>query len=89
MNGVNVITKKIIYHLCDDFMKYMEKCREERKKAYRNKAVFPCILKPIAYFNKKDPIVMGAEVLRGVLKIGTPLVIPDKNKLKVGTVLSI
>lgn len=89
MNKVKVIVRQIIYHLFDEYIKYMEECRDERKKLYRSKAVFPCIVKPVAYFNKKNPIVMGAEVLRGVLKVGTPLVVPTKNMLKVGTVLSI
>lgn len=40
-------------------------------------------------FNKKDPIIMGVEVIKGVLKIGTPLCVPSKNCIKVGIVESI
>ena len=36
-------------------------------------AVFPCILKPIAIFRMKDPIVLGVNVLKGQLRIGTPI----------------
>lgn len=38
-------------------------------------AVFPCICKiiPTAIFNKRDPIVLGVDVLEGSLRIGQPL----------------
>lgn len=32
---------------------------------------------------------MGVDVLEGVLKVGTPLAVYDKNKLKVGVVESV
>jgi len=36
-------------------------------------AVFPCVLKIIACFNAKFPLIMGVEVEKGVLKPGTPV----------------
>lgn len=33
----------------------------------------------MAIFNKKDPIVLGVDVERGILRIGTPLVVYDKE----------
>jgi hypothetical protein len=33
----------------------------------------------VAFFNKKDPIVMGVDVERGILRLGTPLVVYDKD----------
>ena len=38
-------------------------------------AVFPCIARiiPTAIFNKRSPIVVGVDVIEGVMKIGTPL----------------
>jgi translation initiation factor 5B len=67
----------------------VEECIEERKRLYRKEVVFPCVLKPVAFFNKKNPLVMGVEVIKGVLKIGTPLIIPNKGMLKLGKVQSI
>jgi translation initiation factor IF-2 len=32
-----------------------------------------------AVFHVKDPIVIGVTVKAGILKVGTPLCIPDKN----------
>lgn len=54
-------------------------------------AVFPCILKilPQHIFNQKDPIIIGVEVLDGILKVGTPLCIPALAGLHVGKVVSI
>lgn len=52
-------------------------------------AVFPCILKQVAVFNKKDPIVLGVDVIAGVLKVGTPLCVHNKELLKIGVVESI
>lgn len=45
----------------------------------------------MAFFNKKDPIVMGVDVEKGVLRVGTPIVVYDKEKrhIKLGKVTSI
>lgn len=39
-------------------------------------AVFPVVLRilPTCIFNKKDPIVMGVDVVEGQARIGTPVV---------------
>lgn len=71
--GVHIIHAEIIYHLCDQYKLWMTKCQNERKEQQKRDAVFPCILKPIAYFNKKDPIVIGCDVAEGVLKLHTPI----------------
>lgn len=36
-------------------------------------AVWPCRLKIIACFCKRDPIILGADILDGTLRVGTPL----------------
>lgn len=80
-NGITVFTANIIYHLFDQFEEFVKKCREERKSDEGSKAVFPCILEMVkgAIFHVKDPIVIGVTVKAGILKIGTPLCIPDKG----------
>jgi translation initiation factor 5B len=90
-NGVKIFTANIIYHLFDHFVAYLKEVQEQRKKEEGKCAVFPCIIKPVAFFNKKDPIVMGVDVIEGVLKIGTPLCVrtKDKEKVKIGVVDSI
>jgi len=90
-NGVKIFTANIIYHLFDRFMEYLGQIREERKKEEGKIAVFPCIIKPVAFFNKKDPIVLGIDVVEGVIRLGTPLCVQtnDKEKVKIGVVDSI
>ena len=36
-------------------------------------AVWPCRLKIIACFCKRDPIILGVDILDGTLRLGTPL----------------
>ena len=54
-------------------------------------AVFPSIVKilPQHVFNQKDPIIVGVEVVEGILKVGTPLCVPALGGLHVGKVISI
>ncbi|KAL9114530.1 MAG: hypothetical protein Q9227_001611 [Pyrenula ochraceoflavens] len=71
--GVKVFTADIIYHLFDDFTKHMAQLAEQRKEESKMHAVFPCVLNPVAVFNKKDPIVVGVDVVEGNLKLLTPI----------------
>jgi len=41
-----------------------------------------------ACFNTKSPILIGVTVKEGVLRIGTPLCIPDRENLRLGVVSS-
>ncbi|CRG93650.1 translation initiation factor IF-2, putative [Plasmodium gallinaceum] len=88
--GVEIMQKDIIYHLFDAFTNYLKKIEEEKKQSKMTDAIFPCELSIIndCVFNKKDPIVMGVKIESGILKIGTPLYIPEKN-LKIGNVVSL
>jgi Translation initiation factor 2 (IF-2; GTPase) len=54
-------------------------------------AVFPSIVRilPQHIFNQKDPIILGVEVVEGILKVGTPLCVPALGGLHVGKVTSI
>ncbi|GBG26948.1 Eukaryotic translation initiation factor 5B [Hondaea fermentalgiana] len=78
--GVRIFTADIIYHLFDHFTKYLEECKNERKTEIEADAVFPCVLKiiPEHVFMKRNPLVFGVEVESGIVKVGTPLVVPDK-----------
>jgi len=78
--GVRIFTAEIIYHLFDHFTQYLKDIREERKEEIQLDAVFPCILRilPENVFMKKNPLVFGVDVVDGILKIGTPIVVPDK-----------
>ncbi|PWY95521.1 hypothetical protein BO94DRAFT_571101 [Aspergillus sclerotioniger CBS 115572] len=71
--GVKIFTADIIYHLFDDFTKHMAELTERRKEESKMLAVFPCVLKTVAVFNKKDPIVIGVDVAEGSLRLHTPI----------------
>lgn len=77
--GVKIFEADIIYHLFDKFTAHMKQLEDQRKEESKMLAVFPCILKPIAVFNKKDPIVLGVDVTEGSLKLTTPLAVIKKN----------
>ncbi|GBG83244.1 hypothetical protein CBR_g36859 [Chara braunii] len=89
--GVRIFTADIIYHLFDQFNAYMANVREEKRKEAADDVVFPCELKilPTCIFNKKDPIVLGVEVMSGIVKIGTPLSVPSKEFIDIGRIASI
>jgi translation initiation factor aIF-2/yIF-2 len=73
--GIKVFKAEIIYHLFDAFTAYHQQLLEQKRKDQAPQAVFPCVLKmvPQAIFNKKDPIIIGVDVVEGVLRIGTPI----------------
>jgi len=86
--GVKIFTANIIYHLFDHFTAYIAQIKEEKKQSEGKLAVFPCILKPVAFFNMKDPIVMGIDVVEGQLRINTPICVVEKGKIKIGAIES-
>ena len=91
--GVKIFTADVIYHLFDQFTKYLDGVRKQQRQSAVSEAVFPCILRilPQFVFNKKDPIVLGVDVVEGVLKVGTPIVavMPGQAHVEVGRVSSI
>ncbi|TKY51395.1 Eukaryotic translation initiation factor 5B [Spatholobus suberectus] len=89
--GVKIFIADIIYHLFDQFKAYIDNIKEEKKREAADEAVFPCVLKilPNCIFNKKDPIVLGVDILEGILKIGTPICIPSKEFIDIGRIASI
>lgn len=84
---VKVFFAEIIYHLFDQFSAYMRTFTEAKKATASSVVVFPAVLKifPNFIFNKKDPIVIGVEVLEGTLRMNTPLCVPQIN-LDVGRI---
>ncbi|KNE69039.1 small GTP-binding protein domain [Allomyces macrogynus ATCC 38327] len=73
--GVQVFKADIIYHLFDQFTKYHNDMMDQKRKDAAPVAVFPCVLRivPGAIFNKRDPIILGVDVVEGSLRVGTPI----------------
>ncbi|ORX62702.1 P-loop containing nucleoside triphosphate hydrolase protein [Hesseltinella vesiculosa] len=96
--GLKIFKADIIYHLFDRFVEYREAMLEQKRKDQAPEAVFPAVLRmvPGAIFNKKDPIIIGVDIVEGALRVGTPLCVvranPDtkeKEIIKLGKVTSI
>lgn len=87
--GVKIFTADIIYHLFDDFTKHMEELTEKRKEESKMLAVFPCVLKTLAVFNKKDPIVIGVDVVEGNLRTLTPIAAVKTNAAGVKEIINL
>jgi len=91
--GVKIFTADIIYHLFDAFTAYTEKLTTEKKESAITEAIFPCRLRiyPEHVFNKRDPIVLGVEILEGIVKLGTPIAVkpPGCNWIDLGKITSI
>ncbi|MGK3733435.1 MAG: translation initiation factor 5B [Bacillariaceae sp.] len=89
--GVRIMTADIIYHLFDQFTRFMDELTAKRREEASAVAVFPSIIKilPQHVFNQKDPIIVGVEIVEGILKIGTPLCVPALGGLHIGKVTSI
>ncbi|KAF8803929.1 hypothetical protein BYT27DRAFT_7259912 [Phlegmacium glaucopus] len=73
--GIRLFKADIIYHLFDSFKAYNEEITEAKRKDAAPQAVWPCRLKIIAAFCKRDPIILGVDILDGTLRVGTPLAI--------------
>ncbi|KAF8966419.1 hypothetical protein BDZ97DRAFT_1903742 [Flammula alnicola] len=73
--GIRLFKADIIYHLFDAFKKYNEEIVEAKRKDAAPQAVWPCRLKIIAAFCKRDPIILGVDILDGTLRVGTPLAV--------------
>ncbi|ROW15244.1 hypothetical protein VPNG_02946 [Cytospora leucostoma] len=78
-NGIKIFTADIIYHLFDQFTKHMDDLLEKKKEDSKMLAVFPCVLKTVAVFNKTGPIVVGVDVVEGQLKVNTPIAAVKTN----------
>lgn len=89
--GVRLFKADIIYHLFDAFTKYNAEVVENKKKDAAPTAVWPARLKILACFARRDPIIIGAELLDNVdLRVGTPLcVIKNRDVIDLGRVTSL
>jgi translation initiation factor 5B len=78
-NGIKIFTAEIIYHLFDNFTAHMKALQEQKKEESKLHAVFPCVLHTLQVFNKKDPIVVGVDVVEGNLRPLTPIATVKTN----------
>jgi translation initiation factor 5B len=79
--GVKIFRADIIYHLFDQYTAYMKEMEEQRRRDQAPQAVFPCILRiiPGMVFNKRSPLIMGVDIVEGILKVGTPICVVNET----------
>jgi translation initiation factor 5B len=77
--NIKIFTADIIYHLFDSFTKHINEQNEKKKEESKMLAVFPCVLSPVAVFNKTSPIVIGVDVVEGSLRLNTPISVIKPN----------
>ncbi|KAF5364381.1 hypothetical protein D9756_000896 [Leucocoprinus leucothites] len=77
--GIRLFKADIIYHLFDSFTAYNQEITEAKRRDAAPQAVWPCRLKIIATFCKRDPIIVGVDILDGTLRVGTPLAVVKIN----------
>ncbi|KAL1561518.1 photosystem II [Salvia divinorum] len=85
--GVEILTANNITHqLFHQFSSHVRPLEEESKREAAE-AVFPCVLKiiPNCVFNTRDPIAIGVHVVEGIAKIGTPICVPGREFVEIGT----
>ncbi|EIW62251.1 translation initiation factor eIF5B [Trametes versicolor FP-101664 SS1] len=85
--GIRLFKADIIYHLFDAFTAYNAEIMEAKRKDAAPQAVWPCRLKTIAAFCKRDPIILGVDILDGTLRVGTPICVvkvdPETQKKEI------
>ncbi|GAA5882713.1 hypothetical protein JCM16303_006557 [Sporobolomyces ruberrimus] len=85
--GIKIFKADIIYHLFDQFTAYNAKMVEEKRAGAAHIAIWPCRLKVITCFTKRDPIILGCDIIEGTLRTGTPLCViktdPETKKREV------
>lgn len=87
--GVQIFSAEIIYHLTIKFQNYLKEVEEKKRAEKSNLVVFPCALSILCAFNNSSPLVLGVHVDDGVVKVGTPICVPEKGNLKLGRIVSI
>jgi len=77
--GVKIFKADIIYHLFDSFTAYNAEITEAKRRDAAPQAIWPVRLKTLRAFAKRDPIILGCDILDGTLRVGTPLCVVKKD----------
>ena len=71
--GVKIFSANIIYHLFDSFVAHQKELLDTKRERLADTIVYPCILKTVAVFNARNPILLGVDVTEGSLRVNTPI----------------
>jgi len=75
IKDIVVFTDNIVFHLVNQYTKYLEEYTRKIREEKKSQVVWPCILQieKNAIFRKKDPLIFAVKVTEGKLCMGTPL----------------
>ncbi|TRM76119.1 translation initiation factor IF-2 [Sulfolobus sp. A20-N-F6] len=87
--NVKIIYSDIIYQLIEDVKKYITDVKESEKRKTLENLILPGKIKilPGYVFRRSDPIIVGVEVLGGIIKPKYPLIKEDGKRI--GEILQI
>ncbi|KAJ1979821.1 eukaryotic translation initiation factor 5B [Dimargaris xerosporica] len=80
--GITIYTADIIYHLEDNYKDYQKQVLKDLQAELLPDAIFPCVLRfmPGHTIKSKNPIIIGVEILEGVLRPDTPVCVIERNE---------
>lgn len=94
--NIKIFSADIIYHLFDAFTAYQQQLLEQKRKDNAGSAIYPCVLKTIQIINKRNPMIIGVDVVSGSVRVGTPITVVKndpatgvKQTLVLGKVVSL
>ena len=90
-NNIKIFKAEIIYHLTDEYDRYLEELKQKQKEAARAQAVFPVKLQYLEnqMIHRSKPVIIGVKVISGTLRKGTPISTIGENPRFIGTIDSI
>ena len=82
-SGIEIFRGNIIYKLVEDLLEWRRRLMEEETKKLFEKVVLPAKIKilPGYVFRRRDPIIVGVEVLEGRIRKGIPLMKEDGRRI--------
>ena len=82
-SGIEIFRGNIIYKLVEDLLEWRRRLMEEETKKLFEKVVLPAKIKilPGYVFRRRDPIIVGVEVLEGRIRKGIPLMKEDGKRI--------
>ncbi|AAK40570.1 translation initiation factor IF-2 [Saccharolobus solfataricus] len=88
-SGIKILYNEIIYQLIEDIKKHINDVREAEKRRTFDTLILPGKIKilPGYVFRRSDPVVVGIEVIGGIIRPKYPLIKEDGRR--VGEVLQI
>ncbi|MBB5253181.1 translation initiation factor IF-2 [Sulfurisphaera ohwakuensis] len=88
-NSIKLIYSEIIYQLIDDIEKYITEVRESEKRRTLDSLILPGKFRliPGYVFRRSDPVIVGVEVLGGIIRPKFPVM--KKDGKRVGEILQI